>query len=175
MEIAENKMFCSNCGAADQSPNAYCKRCGEWLADKKSFGARGASKPEERMTVMIVFNGLSALLALFSAIALYATYLNTSEAKWSVYVAGACCLVIAIHQMISMAFALELKLRLKRSHNRAGEAIDSEAGDSVAALANGKTTQFVEAPLVTENTTELLEAVPRVTNQGNSQIPRPKA
>jgi uncharacterized membrane protein YvbJ len=74
-------MFCPNCGAADQSPNAYCKRCGEWLADKKSFGGRGASKPEERITTMIVFNGLSVLLALFSAIALYATYLNTPEAK----------------------------------------------------------------------------------------------
>jgi hypothetical protein len=156
-------MFCPNCGAADQSPNAYCKRCGEWLADKKSFGRRGGSKPEERMTVMIVFNGLSALLALFSAIALYATYLNTPEAKWSIYVAGACCFVISIHQMFSMAFALELKLRLKRSHTNAQPAIELEAGDGVGALGSGKTTQFVEAPLVTENTTELLEAVPRVT------------
>ena len=167
-------MFCPSCGAADQSPNAYCKRCGEWLADKKSFGGRGASKPEERMTVMIVFNGLSALLALFSAISLYATYLNTPEAKWSVYVAGACCLVIAIHQMIGMAFAIELKLRLKRGHTDAGQAIVLEAVDSVAALGSGETTQFVEAPLVTENTTELLEVVPRVTRPGNSQIPRPK-
>jgi len=164
-------VFCPSCGAADQSPNAYCKRCGDWLADKKSFGGRGAAKPEERITKMIVFNGLSGLLALFSAIVLYATYLNTPEAKWSVYVAGACCVVIAIHQMISCAFALELKLRLKRSHTGAGRAIISEAGDGVAALANGKTTQFVEAPLVTENTTELLEAVPRVTKPSNSQIP----
>jgi len=161
-------MFCPDCGAADQSPNAYCKRCGEWLADKKSFGGRGRSKPQERITTMIVFNGLSALLALFSAIALYATYLNTPEAKWSVYVAGACCFVIAIHQMFSMAFALELKLRLKRSHSDARQATELEAGDSVAALANGKTTQFVEAPLVTENTTELLAALPRVTKPHNS-------
>ena len=159
-------MFCPDCGAADQSPNAYCKRCGEWLADKKSFGGRGRSKPQERITTMIVFNGLSALLALFSAIALYATYLNTPEAKWSVYVAGACCLVVAIHQMLSMAFALELKLRLKRSHTNAGRAIELEAGDSVVALDGGKTTQFVNAPLVTESTTELLEAVPRVTKPG---------
>ena len=116
---------------------------------------------------MIVFNGLSALLALFSAIALYATYLNTPEAKWSVYVAGACCFVIAIHQMVSMAFALELKLRLKRGQSDAGQGSISEAGDPVAALGSGKTTQFVDAPLVTENTTELLEAVPRVTKPGN--------
>jgi hypothetical protein len=161
-------MFCPNCGAADQSPTAYCKRCGEWLADRKSFGGRGASKPEERITTMIVFNGLSALLALFSAIALYATYLDTPEAKWSVYVAGACCLVIAVHQMLSMAFALELRLRLKRGRTDAGPALVSEASDNVAALGSGKTTEFVEARSVTENTTELLEAVPRVTKPSDS-------
>src|SRR6267378_5471471 len=124
-------MFCPNCGASDQSPSAYCKRCGEWLADKRAFGGRGASKPEQRMTSMIVFNGLSALLALFSAIALYATYLDTPEAKWSVYVAGACCFVIAIHQMISIGFALELKLRLKRGYTNAETPIAAEATDSV--------------------------------------------
>jgi hypothetical protein len=160
-------MFCPNCGAADQSPSAYCKRCGEWLADKKSFGGRGASKPEQRITVMVVFNGLSALLALFSAIALYATYLNTPEAKWSVYVAGACCFVIAIHQMISLAFALELKLRLKRGHTDAAQTIMPDAAAGVPALGSGETTQFVDARSVTENTTELLEAVPRVTKPGN--------
>src|SRR5258706_14595185 len=155
-------MFCPNCGAADQSPNAYCKRCGEWLADKKSFGGRSASKPEQRITSMIVFNGLSALLALFSAIALYATYLNTPEAKWSVYVAGACSFVIAIHQMLSFAFALELKLRLKRGHTKDRQAIGSETGGRVAALRGGETTQFIDAQSVTEQTTALLEAVPRV-------------
>ena len=156
-------MFCPNCGAASQSPNAYCKRCGEWLADKKSFGGRGASKPEQRMTSMIVFNGLSAVLALFSAIALYATYLNTPEAKWSVYVAGACCFVIAIHQMISMAFALELKLRLKRGQADAEPPVPIKVGAPPAALGQGETTEFIDPSSVTENTTEMLEAVPRAT------------
>jgi hypothetical protein len=158
-------MFCPNCGAADQISNAYCKRCGEWLANKKSFRGAGSSKPEERITAMIVFNGLSALLALFSAIALYATYLNTPEAKWSIYVAGACCFVIAIHQMLSFAFALEFKLRLKRGHTDTGSAIGSEAG-SVAALGSGEMAQFVDVRSVTEKTTELLEAVPRVEEDG---------
>src|SRR6266853_1372650 len=156
-------MFCPNCGAADQSPNAYCKRCGEWLADKKSFGGRGASKPEQRMTSMIVFNGLSALLALFSAIALYASYLNTPEAKWSVYVAGACCFVIAIHQMISLAYALELKLRLKRGHTDAGQTVVPEAANSTPALGNGETTQFLDPRSGTKKTTELPPPDRRVT------------
>ena len=161
-------MFCPNCGAAHQSPNAYCKRCGEWLADKKSFGGHGASKPEQRMTSMIVFNGLSALLALFSAIALYATYLNTPEAKWSVYAAGACCLVITIHQLLSLAFALEIKLRLKRGQMDAGQTAITEAAENFGAIGGGKTTPFVDAGSVTESTTEILEAVPRRRTPGNS-------
>jgi hypothetical protein len=152
-------MFCPNCGAADQSPNAYCKRCGQWLADKKSFGGHGASKPEQRMTSMIVFNGLSALLALFSAIALYLTYFNVPDAKWSVYAAAACCLVITIHQLISLAFALEIKLRLKRGHTDAGQ--PAITATNFGALGGAKTTPFVDARSVTESTTEILEAVPR--------------
>lgn len=161
-------MFCPNCGAADQNANAYCKRCGQWLADKKSFGGHGASRPEQRMTSMIVFNGLSALLALFSAIALYATYLNTPEAKWSVYVAGACCFVITIHQLISLAFALEIKLRLKRGKTDIGQPSITEAGNNFGALGDGKTTPFIDAGSVTESTTELLEAVPRSRTPGTS-------
>jgi hypothetical protein len=104
-------MFCPYCGAGDQSPNAYCRRCGEWLTNMKSRTKRNTSTPEERMTVMTVFNGLSALFALVSAIALYATYLGKPEAKWSIYVAGAFCCIIAVHQSISFAFALDLILR----------------------------------------------------------------
>jgi hypothetical protein len=160
-------MFCPNCGAADQSPNAYCKRCGQWLADKKSFGGHGASKPEQRMTSMIVFNGLSALLALFSAIALYLTYFHVPDAKWSVYAAAACCLVITIHQLISLAFAVEMKLRLKRGQTDAGPPVITEAAKNFGALGDGKTTPFVDAGSVTESTTEILEAVPRSRTPGN--------
>jgi hypothetical protein len=161
-------MFCPNCGAADQNANAYCKRCGQWLADKKSLGGHGASRPEQRMTSMIVFNGLSALLALFSAIALYATYLNTPEAKWSVYVAGASCFVITIHQLISLAFALEIKSRLKRGKADVGQPPIKEVAKNFGALGDGKTTPFVDAGSVTESTTEILEAVPRSRTPGAS-------
>jgi len=68
----------SDCGASDQTPKSYCRRCGEWLADR---AGRSSAKPEQRMNVMVVFNALSALMTLFAAIALYATYLDTPEAK----------------------------------------------------------------------------------------------
>jgi len=96
------------------------------------------------------------------------TYFHVPEAKWSVYAAGACCLVITIHQLISLAFALEIKLRLKRGQTDAGQPTFTEAAKNFGALGGGKTTPFVDAGSVTESTTEILEAVPRGPTPGNS-------
>ena len=59
-------------------------------------------------------SALSTLAALFSAIALYATYLGSGEAKWSVYVAAAFCLCIAGWQVSSFIVTLKLRQRLKK-------------------------------------------------------------
>jgi hypothetical protein len=149
-------MFCPHCGAADQNPNAYCRQCGQWLVDQKSARRHG-SKPEDRMKVMLVFNGLSAVLACVSALALYATYLNTPEAKWSIYVAGAFCSIIAVHQTVSFFFALGLTQKFRRSRETAGRQIESETRREPALLGSAETAPIIDAPSVTENTTELLE------------------
>jgi hypothetical protein len=154
-------MFCPNCGAGEQGPNAYCKRCGDWLSDPKSSKHNRASSPEKRFNVMCVFNALSAALGLASAIILYATYLGRPEAKWSVYLAAAFCLVIAVHQTISFFFALEFRERMKQRRREMNPAIGSGIKGSVKSLDSGKTTEFVNPASVTENTTELLEPVPR--------------
>ena len=147
-------MFCPQCGAPDQNSKTYCRRCGEWLAES-------SSKPEQRMKVMMVFNGLNSLMALIAAIALYSTYLGTPEAKWSIYVAGAFCSVIAIHQMISFAFALDLRLRSQRIRKELPLPYDTANSEPVAQLEERDTNQIVHLPSVTENTTKILQESPR--------------
>ena len=142
-------MFCPQCGASDQHPKSYCRRCGEWLADS-------STKPEQRMKVMMIFNGLNSLMALASAIILYSTYLGTPEAKWSIYVAAACCSVIAVHQAISFGFALDLRLRSWRIRKE----LPSEPAGQIE---RHDTRQILELPGVTENTTEILKDTPRRT------------
>ena len=151
-------MFCPNCGAADQNSNAYCRQCGEWLIDQKSARKHG-TRPEDQIKAMLIFNGTSALFALVSAVALYASYLGTPEIKWSIYLAGAFCTVIAVHQTVSGFFALGLRQKFKRIRGKPTAAIQQHTGPSL--LAGGETAPMVGTPSVTETTTELLESPPR--------------
>lgn len=152
-------MFCPTCGADGQAANAYCKRCGEWLPDLKS-GSRssfGGATPQQNIFTGLFMSALSAVVALISAIALYATYLGTSEAKWSVYLAAAFCLCIAGWQTSSFIVGLKLRRRLKRAHEIAGPLPELEANRTMPSLGAADTRAFVNPPAVTENTTELLQ------------------
>ena|SRR5436853_4945587 len=118
-------MFRPSCGSTDQTAD-YCRRRGQSLIEVESAQKKALKKREGRMRSMVVFNALSAVFALTSAIILYSTYLNTPEAKWSVYVAGALCSVIAVHQTISFFFALDVTRRLSEYLRRSGRLSKSD-------------------------------------------------
>jgi hypothetical protein len=154
-------MFCPNCGAGGQPTKAYCKRCGNWLPEFKhrSSSTFGGETPQQNIFTGLFLSALSAAVALFSAIALYATYLGTNEAKWSIYLAGAFCLCIAGWQVSSFAVGLKLRSRLKQA--RAGEKVDSHLAGANAspALPPADLSNLVRPQSVTENTTDLLQPV----------------
>ena len=135
-------MYCTHCGADEQHSKAYCRKCGKWI---------GSSAPEERLTVMIIFNALSALFGAASALALF--YYMSNGAEWPIKLAGIFCIIISVYQTICFVYALSLQKRLKRG--KAQHELDSAR--EVPALNAADTSQFVRAPSVTENTTELLE------------------
>ena len=67
-------MFCPNCGKADQTPDAYCRNCGEFLANSSGDASLinrilGANTPEKRVNIGLAFDVLtliaSALLLVF--------------------------------------------------------------------------------------------------------------
>ena len=143
-------MFCPYCGTPEQNPKSYCRRCGEWLAVS-------STKPDQRMKVMMVFNALNSFMALFAAVILYSTYLGTPEIKWSVYVGAALCSVIAVHQMISFAFALELRLRSRRIDEYMPPAAHGADAGFVAQIEARDTNRVLNMPSVTEDTTVILQ------------------
>jgi hypothetical protein len=161
-------MFCPTCGADSQTPKAYCRRCGEWIPDIKGRAgiAFGGETPQQNVFTGLFINALSALAALFSAIALYVTYLGTGDAKWSVYVAAACCLCIAGWQASSFIVGLKLRQRLKRLGQ--GSVAELDSRPSPPALGEPDLNSFVSVSSVTENTTEFLkrpDANPRDTQR----------
>jgi hypothetical protein len=169
-------MFCSICGAGEQRTDAYCTRCGEWLTDMKSVRRHGrnrlphsASTPEQRMRTMFVFNLLDALIALAAAILLIGTFINRVGTPGEVYVATSFCVVIAIHQIVSMVFNLKMQRRLKRA--RSATTSETVGGltpaDAPPALNAADSRLFTSArgAGVTDNTTELLGAVPQRSEQ----------
>lgn len=154
-------MFCSMCGADSQNPNAYCKRCGEWLPDVKarSRTAFGGETPQQNIFTGLFMSALSTLAALFSAIALYATYLGSGDAKWSVYVAAAICLCIAGWQASSFFVTLKLRQRLKKGREGSATVPELRSQQSAPALNAGDPSALISAPSVTEDTTQLLDRV----------------
>lgn len=164
MKEGDAKMYCPICGAEGQGANAYCKRCGEWLPDMKARSrmAFGGETPQQNIFMGLFMSALSTVVALFSAIALYATYLGTAEAKWSVYLAAAFCLCIAGWQTSSFVVGLKLRRRLKGAREMASEPKKLEANRTMPTLDAGDLSSFVNPHSITENTTELLQPARRV-------------
>ncbi|MGH9828037.1 MAG: hypothetical protein ACREDR_32855 [Blastocatellia bacterium] len=161
-------MFCPHCGTAEQKPDAFCRRCGQWLANHKSAGHHKARTPTHIMRDMAVFSGVNALLALVSAIVLYSTYLGSKDAKWSVYVAAACSLVIAIHQTISFFFNLQLRRRFAREGPETVQEIRPKPEQAL--MPAPITGMLIDQPSVTERTTELLKAGSAAEEPGRSRM-----
>ena len=137
-------MFCSNCGASEQTPKTYCRHCGTWI---------GTGRPEERITVMIIFNALSALFATIAAMVLFMTESGRLAATWAINLAATFCLIISVYQTLSFLFALNLRSRLKQGHETPAK-IESR---SLLELKEADNAAFLRPHTVTENTTELLE------------------
>lgn len=155
-----NSMFCPSCGADNQTAKTYCKRCGEWLPDfKRRSSAFGGESPQQNVFTNLFLSALSAVVALFSAIALYATYLGTDQAKWSIYLAAGFCLCIAGWQASSFVVGLKLRNRLNRAREGVRTASQLEQSTVATGLPPADMSNVVRARSVTENTTELLQPV----------------
>lgn len=161
-------MFCPGCGADNQTANAYCKRCGDWLPTlKRRSSAFGGDTPQRNVFTGLFMSALSAVVALFSAVALYATYIGTGQAKWSIYLAAAFCLCITGWQTSSFVVGLKLWRRLTQA--RSGLETDSQLKQATVspALPPADMSNFVRAQSVTENTTELLQPLDRPQGNGS--------
>jgi hypothetical protein len=160
-------IYCQKCGADGQRVEAYCKRCGEWLPDIDALSRPGLLRKltrEEKIRKMRLLEMISAGLSLISVAVILAVLAGQND-KQFLFLAVICCSLVAIYQMVN--FYLGYKLKPKTTENRAekGNPIDAKTTGDVRMLGEADNNQFVEMPSVVENTTELLDAVPRVSKR----------
>ena len=156
-------LFCSKCGAPDQSAESYCKRCGDWIPDVDALTRRGLfrkSTREEKLRKMRVLEMVSAGLSLTSA-AIIAAVLVGNDTQF-LFLAFLCCLFVALYQGVNFYLGRNLQQKINQSRvKETGTLPESRVG----ALNSGEATEFVNNVSVVENTTKRLEPIPRKANR----------
>jgi hypothetical protein len=161
------KMFCPKCGKGEQTPDAYCRSCGEWLPDinKLSRGTRrrsfGGLTPEQNIRTTVFLSLMSACFAVFIAVTLYGVLSGIVNSKAIIAVAAAFSLCIAGWQISNVIVAFKLRRRIvRRREDHSQSEITLNTPSIIASLPEADTAQFVRSPAsVTDNTTELLQPI----------------
>jgi membrane protein implicated in regulation of membrane protease activity len=155
-------MFCPKCGADAQSAESYCKRCGEWLPDIEALVRPRLFRKrtrEDKITKMRVLEAVSAGLSLISAAIIISILAGAGDTQL-LFLATFCCLLVAAYQVVN--FYLGYKLQQRVDQSRADVTAEIEGAEKeVRVLSSAAATPFVAGHSVIENTTELLEPIPR--------------
>ena len=154
-------MFCPKCGAGDQIAESYCKSCGEWLPDFNVRGWKGFfRKPsrEERIKKIRSLEAVSAGLSLTSA-AIIIGFISTGRNGQLLFLAAFCALLVTVYQVVNFYLGYKIQHRIDRS--RVDNVIHVPSSNETRELRSADAAQFVDPPSVVENTTDLLEPIPR--------------
>jgi uncharacterized membrane protein len=165
------KMFCPKCGKGEQTPNGYCRACGEWLVDVEAVKKSGSTikmSPGQRAQTMMIFCAMSAVAALVIAIILLVAVVGEDEMTKSARIAVGFSIALTSWQAINFWFALQFYRQFTRRPNTDLDAKEFARAQSFAenALPAADTSQFAQTSVV-ENTTELLEPVLRQPKKQN--------
>jgi hypothetical protein len=156
-------MFCPKCGADAQSAESYCKRCGEWLPDidalvrPRLFRKRTRA---DKIRKMRVLEAVSAGLSLVSAAIIISILAGGGDTQL-LFLATFCCLLVAAYQVVNFYLGYKLQQRVDQSRADVTDEIAAEAEKGVRVLRSAAATPLVAGNSVIENTTELLEPIPR--------------
>jgi hypothetical protein len=162
-------MFCPKCGADGQSADSYCKRCGEWLPDLDAIGRPGFFRKrtrEEKIRKMRVLEMVSAALSLTAGAIIISVLAGGADTQ-QLHLALLCCIVVAGYQIINFYLGHKLQQRIDRSRSRRPDEIE-QAEEPFRVLNAADTTPFINRASVVENTTELLEPLPREAKRERS-------
>lgn len=151
-------MFCQNCGASEQRPDAYCKKCGTYLRDVSFRGwLLGGNNPGKAGWSIAISSLLIALLCMGISI-LIIRAMRSGDRTYLKYAFILCWAVIGYLVTLSLV-GFNLWRKMRRARSSVNEpALVNDSGD-VAPLPE-RTKQLPNAETAGEAATELLSSTP---------------
>jgi hypothetical protein len=156
-------MFCPKCGSADQTPESYCKRCGEWLpnvgASARGLGIMRNRSREQKVRKMRILELVSAGLSITS-VALIIAFLTGSGARQLLNLAVLCGILVTLYQIFNfyLGTSIERKKQARDTHTtNPPDPQPSIAEPTAPSLPQADTMRFSDVSSVTEGTTRHLD------------------
>ena len=159
-------MFCPKCGKGEQTPDSYCRNCGDFLVDATNNASLtnrmlGISNPDKQLKFALTINLVTAIvsgLLLFSLMGYFdgaskATGIPPPRIVYLVYIFMG---LVSIWQLLS--FTVGTAYQKKLSDRK--KAALSGSLDGRFSLPPADETNVVK-PSITEQTTRNLEKIPR--------------
>lgn len=151
-------MFCPNCGAAEQSPETYCRKCGTFLHDFDKPEKR-ETPAEEHIKVNSTLSIMTAVASLSLAIILYNMFIGLEGTPWIIYVVFGFLVAITAWQVQTFIRTRILKKQFEKMKPKRAEDIgvlDRAVVNEAARLLDEADFQNIVPASVTDRTTKNL-------------------
>ena len=104
-------MFCPSCGKPEQSPETYCRACGQYLKDPEAgaIAAFGGRTPSQNVTAINVVSVIGAIASVVIGVLMYLTRFSEPII---LYLAAALLLCNAVWHVSNLVAGVKLRRRL---------------------------------------------------------------
>ncbi len=154
-------MFCPKCGNPEQSPETYCRQCGNYLPDFEKPGKKETS-PEDHIKANAFLNLLTAITSLTLAILLYTMFLGKEDTPVIIFITAGFLTAMTAWQIQTFWRTILLRKHFKKrkadAANQTAEYVEPQNFESMPTreLLNDADLSNIVPSSVTENTTRHL-------------------
>jgi hypothetical protein len=153
-------MFCSNCGAPEQNPDAYCKKCGTYLRDTSFRGwLLGGNNPGRAAWSIAISGVIIAILCVCISILIIRAE-RSGDLTYLKYAFVLCWAVIGYLVTLSLV-GFRLWRKMRRAQAGLNESALANNFGGIATLPEQHTKRLPDAESSGEADTELLSSTPR--------------
>lgn len=146
-------MFCPTCGKSDQTPETFCRQCGNFLPDIDK-SAKKRQTPEDHLKANTFLGFISIIVSFSLAIALYSIFLPRNDTHWVIYLTAGFLIAIGAWQIQLLWRTLLLKKHFKK--NRPQDAPTLPAERITGKMLEKANLDDIVPPSITEQTTRNL-------------------